>query len=197
MQFDFGRLRRGERVAAIGGVLLFFLLFFHWYDASVTATGLGSHDLGGASAWQVFSFIDIYLLITALAAIGLALLTGTQRTPALPVTGAVIVTALAAIGTLLVLFRIVDPPGPGGSETVLGITATVDVSPTIWAFLGLIVVAGIAYGGYLSMREEGTTLGDVGAQVRHATAGAAPVAPPPPAEPAHEPPSSAPPPGAP
>jgi predicted membrane channel-forming protein YqfA (hemolysin III family) len=157
MQSDKGRLRRGERIAGIGGVLLFFLLFFHWYEGTVTATKLGSHDLGGVSAWQAFDYTDIFLLITALAAVGLVIMTVTQRTPALPVTGAVIVTALAAIGTVLVLFRIIDPPGPSGSETILGVTATIDISPTIWAFAGLVAVAATAYGGFLSMRDEGTS----------------------------------------
>jgi hypothetical protein len=157
MQSEKGRLRRGERIAGIAGVLLFFLLFFHWYEGTVTAAKLGSHDLGGVSAWQAFDFTDIFLLITALAAVGLVILTITQRTPAMPVIGAVIVTALAAIGTLVVLIRIIDPPGPSGSETIAGITATLDISPTIWAYAGLIAVAATAYGGFLSMRDERTS----------------------------------------
>jgi hypothetical protein len=168
--FDVSRLRRGERIAAIGGVLLFILLFFNWYDISVSISAAGitrSGDVASVSAWDAFSFIDIYLLVVALVAIGLAALTASQRTPALPVTASVITTAVAALGTLLILFRIVDTPG--GSGSFFG--GSVDVSPTIWAFVALIVTAGITYAGYLSMREEGTTLGDVRAQASAAFEG--------------------------
>lgn len=155
MEFDVSRLRNGERIAAVGGLLLFILLFFHWYDVSVGVAGFSVS--GGVSAWDAFSVIDIYLLVVALVAVGLAALTASQRTPALPVTAAVITTAVAGLGTLLILIRIIDTPG-------LGLPSQVDVSPTFWAFVGLVVCAAITYGGYLSMREEGTTLEDVRAQ---------------------------------
>jgi len=156
MAFDIGRLRRGEQIAAVAAVLLFILMFFDWYTVSVSGGLLGGFSVGG-SAWEVFGFIDIFLLLVILAALALAVLTATERTPALPVTMAVIVTALAALGTLLVLYRLIDTP-------VGDVPDGVDVGRTVWAFLGLIAVAAITYGGYLSMREEGTTLGDVKAQ---------------------------------
>jgi hypothetical protein len=196
MEFDFGRLRRGERIAAIGGVLLFILLFFDWYDVSISTgiAGIGSIG-GGISAWDAFDVIDIYLLITALVAVGLAVLTATQRTPALPVTASVVTAAVGAIATLLILYRIIATPGGD-------LPSSVDVSPTFWAFAGLVAAAGVTYGGYLSMREEGTTLGDVraqasaaGAQARSAfEGGGSSAAPPPPAPatpPAEAPPESA------
>jgi hypothetical protein len=156
MSFDLSRLRRGEQVAAGAAVLLFILMFFDWYSVSVNAGPLGQFSVGG-SAWEAFDFIDIYLFIVILAAIGLAVVTATERTPALPVTASVIVTALAALGTILVLYRLIDTP-------VGDVPDGVDVSRTIWAFLGLIAVAAITYGGYLSMRDEGTSLSDVKAQ---------------------------------
>lgn len=202
MAFDLSRLRRGEQIAAGSGVLLFILLFFDWYKVSVDIGDIGSFG-GGASAWQSFGFIDIVLFVVVLAALGLAFLTATQRTPALPVTASVIVAALGALGTLLVLYRLLDPPGGDLPDAV-------DVSRTVWAFLGLLAVAGVTYGGYLAMREEGTSLSDVGEQARAAfDSAASPPPPPPPApaateappapvaappsEPADEPPSSSPP----
>jgi hypothetical protein len=156
MAFDLSKLRRGEKVAAGAAVLLFILMFFDWYSVSVSAGPLGEFSVGG-SAWQAFDFIDIYLFVVILAAIGLAVLTATERSPALPVTGAVIVTALAALGTLLVLYRLINTP-------VGDVPDGVDVGRTIWAFLGLIAIAAVTYGGYLSMHEEGTSLSDVKAQ---------------------------------
>lgn len=199
MTFDLSRLRRGEQVAAGAAVLLFILMFFDWYSVSVNAGPLGKFSVGG-SAWQVFSFIDIYLLLVILAAIGLAVVTATERTPALPVTMSVIVTALAALGTVLVLYRLIDTP-------VGDVPSGVDVGRTVWAFLGLIAVGAITYGGYLSMRDEGTSLTDVKEQARAAfdapvardegPAASAPPPPPPasaPPEPSSEPSSSEPPP---
>ena len=171
MEFDISRLRRGELIAAVGGALLFILLFFHWYsvDVKVSAGAFSrSGTFGSASAWQAFSFIDIYLFLVVLLAIGLAVLAATQRTPALPVTASVITTAAAGLGTLFVLYRLIDTPGKGGSESFAGGSASVDVSPTIWAFLGLVVTAGITYAGYMSMREEGTSFADAREQARAA-----------------------------
>src|SRR5215218_10381699 len=99
MTFDLSRLRRGEQIAAGAAVLLFILMFFDWYSVGVDAGPLGEFSVGG-SAWDVFSFIDIYLFLVILAAIGLAVATATERTPALPVTMSVIVTAMAGLGTL-------------------------------------------------------------------------------------------------
>ncbi len=160
MTFDPSRLRRGEKIAAGSAVLLFILMFFDWYSVSVSAGPFGNFSVGG-SAWQVFSFIDIYLFVVVLAAIGLAVVTATERSPALPVTASVIVTALAALGTVLVLYRLIDTP-------VGDVPDGVDVGRTIWAFLGLVAVGAVTYGGYLSMRDEGTTLSDAGAQARAA-----------------------------
>jgi hypothetical protein len=195
MAFDLSRLRRGEQIAAGAAVLLFILMFFDWYSVSVNAGPLGAFSVGG-SAWQAFDFIDIYLMIVILAAIGLAVVTATERTPALPVTASVIVTALAGLGTILVLYRLIDTP-------VGDVPDGVDVSRTVWAFLGLVAIAAITYGGYLSMREEGTSFSDVGGQARASfdapaardtSTGSAPP-PPPPSEPpaATEPPPPPPP----
>ena len=185
MAFDLSRLRRGEKIAAVAAVLLFILMFFDWYDVSVDAGRARSTFSVGGSAWQAFDLIDIYLFIVILAALGLAVLTATERSPALPVTMSVIVTALAALGTILVLYRLIDTP-------VSDVPDGVDVGRTIWAFLGFLSVVAITYGGYLSMREEGTSLGDVKAQATAAfgePASAPPPPPPPPPPPAGEPPA--------
>lgn len=197
MAFDLSRLRRGEQVAGVAAVLLFILMFFDWYSVSVSAAGL-DFSVGG-SAWQAFGFVDIYLFVVILAALGLVVLTATERSPAMPVTMSVIVTALAALGTLLVLYRLIDTP-------IGDVPEGIDVGRTIWAFLGLVAVAAIAYGGYLSMRDEGTSFADAGQQARSAFDSAAPrrdeggapsSSPPPVGEPPAGPPPSGPPPSTP
>jgi hypothetical protein len=193
MAFDLSRLRRGEKIAAGAAVLLFLLMFLDWYDVSVDAGPFGDFSVGG-SAWQAFGILDIYLFLVVLAALALAVLTATERTPALPVTASVIVTALAALGTLLVLYRLINTP--------IDVPDGVDVGRTIWAFLGLLAIAAVTYGGYLSMREEGTSIADAGQQARAAfdspsarrDEGGSASAPPPSAPPAASEPPAAPPP---
>jgi hypothetical protein len=183
MEFDLSRLRRGELIAAVGGILLFvFLFFFDWYGDS----------LGSWNGWHGHTVLRWLMLLTILAALALAFATATQRTPALPVTGAVILTGLAALTTVLVAYRvIINEPGPN---------AAIDVKAGAW--LGLLSLVAITIGGYLSMRDEGTSLTDAAEQARaafdavapHAEEGSEGSVPPPSATAAPPPPPVAPPP---
>ena len=136
MSLDVRRLRRGEVVAALGGIVLLVVMFsLNWYCA-----GPVSHD-----GWQAHAVLRWLMLLTALAALALAFLTATQRTVAVPVTVAVVLTALSALLTLLLAWRvIVDQPGPGS------------VSVRAGAWLGLLSSAAILLGACWSMRDEGT-----------------------------------------
>ena len=86
---------------------------------------------------------DLLLALAALIAIALAVVTATRRSPALPVAASVITAALGALATLLVLYRIVNQPGPNEFIEV-----------KLPAFLGFLCVLAIAAGGWLSMRDE-------------------------------------------
>ena len=163
---DLSRLRRGERIAAGAAVLLFIDMFLHWYKADIGNIVPGVGNLGisvpdaEASAWQTFSILDIFLLLVILVALGLAFLSATQRSVALPVAASVIVTVLGGIATLIVLLRLIDQPGPDG---------IVDIK--LWAWVGLLLCAAIAYGGWTSMRDEGTSLADARVQAERAVRG--------------------------
>lgn len=166
MTFEASRLRPGEIVAAVGALLLFiFMFFFKWYGVSLPggqqqlANALGV-DTGAlaVNGWHGHTVLRWLMLLTIIAALGLAFLTATQRTVALPVTMAVIATALAALLTVLLAYRvIINEPGPN---------QYIDVK--IGAWLGLLASALITYGGYLSMRDEGTSLTDAKNQARAA-----------------------------
>jgi hypothetical protein len=160
MKFDYNRLRFGETVAAGSAILLFFCLFLNWYSASLgnAAKALGFTgkvpDIStSVSGWQAFSYTDLLLLLLIIVAVALAVLKATERTPALPVAGSVILTAFGALMTLLVLYRIVNQPGPNNVVNV-----------EYGAYIGFLLTAGITYGGFLSMREEGTSFSDAKAQ---------------------------------
>ena len=189
---DFSKLRTGELIAGICGVLLLIVMFFSWYGIG----GAAGNILSAANvdttvnAWKAFDFIDLVLFVTALVAIGAAVLAASGRSVALPVAASVVVTVLGIIVALLVLYRIINQPGPND---------VVDVK--FGAYLGFLLCLGIAAGGFLSMADEGTTPGGAG----RTTAAAAPPQSAPPAAappsggepPAGEsaPPPSAPPPG--
>mgnify|MGYP000924646352 FL=1 len=85
-----------------------------------------------ADAWEAFGFIDIVLLAAGIAGVALALLTASQRTVAVPVAMTVLTAALGLLATLLVIYRVINPPGPN---------EIVDVSAG--AYLGLLCAAGV------------------------------------------------------
>jgi hypothetical protein len=197
---DLSRLRKGERIAAGAAILLFIDMFLHWYSADASSLlpsgaknlGIAIPDLtASASAWQAFSYTDIFLMVVIIVAVGLAVLTATQRSVALPVAASVITTVLGGLATFIVLLRLFDQPGPNKL-----------VSVELWGYVGLVLCAGIAYGGWLAMRDEGTNLSDARLQAERAirrddvptrpAPPADPAPPPTPAPPADPPPPSAP-----
>jgi hypothetical protein len=148
---DVDRLSTGEKIAGIGGVLLFIFMFFDWYSVDISG-GLVSATAG--NAWDWLDVIPIILMLAVIAAIGVAVirLTDAVFEPAISVNA--VVAVLGGISALLILFRIISPPD-GGFEGV-------DVSPALGIFLALLAAIAIAYGGYRAMQEEGVTFSDVG-----------------------------------
>lgn len=152
---DVNRLSTGEKIAGIAGIALILIMFiFNWYSVEASYGGFGAS--AGVDAWESYSFIDIILFITALCGIGLAFLAASDRDLELPLPASTVVTALGALSTLLVLFRIIDKPGFGIPDGAPGL----DIGLSIGIFLGLIAVAALTYGGYRAMQEEGTSFGD-------------------------------------
>jgi Protein of unknown function (DUF983) len=154
---DIDKLGMGEKIAGVSAVLLFIFMFFDWFDVEVSGGGGFGGAIGSGSAWDALDNIPIFLLITIVAALAVAALRLTESSYEPPFPANAVVAVLGAISVLLILYRIVDTPGggsfPGGS---------VDVSPTFGIFISLIAAAGIAYGGYRAMQEEGVTVGRAG-----------------------------------
>ncbi len=195
---DVDKLSTGEKISAVSAVLLFIFMFFDWFTVEVSGgNGLFTASAStGGSAWDALEYIPIFLVITIVAAIGVAVvrLTETPFEPSISVNS--VIAVLGGISFLLILYRIVDTPG---GATIPGVS--VDVSPTVGIFLGLLSAAGIAYGGYRAMQEEGSSFADVGdrlsgggpAQRRGSAPTATPPPPPPAAPPAGQQPPPAPP----
>lgn len=188
---DVNRLTQGEKIAGISAVLLFIFMFFDWFSYSISGGSFGIS--AGGNAWDTLDFIPIILLITIIATIANAAVEASESEFESPVHGATVVAVLGAISVLLILFRIIDPPG----ESVGGVS--VDVSIEFGIIISLLAAAGIAYGGYRAMQEEGVTFADAadGLSSSSGGAGAGPGAsPPPPPPPASPPPPPPPPPSA-
>ena len=165
-------------------------MFLGWYGAPEIETGIPGLDVEGiaeaagidtsVSAWQAFDFIDIVLAVTIVVAVGLALMSAMAQTVALPVAASSITAGLGILSTLLVLYRVIDTP--------------YDLDRKFWLFVGLVLTAGIAYGGWRAMQEEGSSFGGEADRVG-GSGGSDEPPPPPPPPPSGTPPSSTPPQG--
>jgi hypothetical protein len=154
---DVDRLNTGEKIAGLSAVLLFIFMFFDWFTVEVSdGEGLFSVSEGG-SAWDALDVIPIILMVAIIAAVALALIRLTDAVFEPPVSMAAIVAILGGISVLLILYRIIDPP----LDTDI---PGVEISRSIGIYLGLLAAAGITYGGYRAMQEEGTSFGDLGDQ---------------------------------
>jgi hypothetical protein len=154
MELD--RLSTGEKISAVSAILLFILMFFDWFGAKVSSVQgfSGTIEGAGGSAWDALDVIPIFLMLAIVVAIGVALIRLTDADLEPPVSLNAIVAGLGAFAVLLILYRIISPPDFGSFGGV-----SVDATLKFGIFLGLISAAGIAYGGYSAMREEGATFG--------------------------------------
>jgi hypothetical protein len=175
------KLSTGEKVSAVSAILLFVFMFFDWFGVKVSGVPgfSGSIEGGGGSAWDALDVIPIFLMLAIVAALGVAIVRLTDADLEPPVSWNAIVAALGGFAVLLILYRIVNPPGGEGLAGV-----SVDITLKFGIFLGLIAAAGIAYGGYSAMREEGATFGDAADRLGGGSGpGSNPPPPPPPPPP--------------
>lgn len=153
---DLDKLNTGEKVAGVSAILLFIFMFFDWFGVEVSGSGGFSQTVpdSGGSAWDALDFIPIVLVVTIVVALVNVFLRLSDSDYEPPISLNVAVAVLGGLSTLLVLFRIIDPPGFGSFGGI-----SVDATLKLGIFLGLLTSAGIAFGGYRGMQEEGTSFG--------------------------------------
>jgi hypothetical protein len=184
------RLSTGEKISAVSAVLLFIFMFFDWFGAKVeSVTGFSGDVPGGGSAWDALDVIPIFLMAAIVVAIGVAVIRLTDADIEPPFSLNMVVAVLGGLAVLLILYRIVSPPG---GEDFGGVS--VDITLKIGIFLGLVAAAGIAYGGFSAMREEGATFGEAADRLSGG-GGQPPAGGPPPPGPGQQPPPPPPPSG--
>jgi hypothetical protein len=123
-------LRLGELVGAVGGIGLLVSSFLPWYSFG---------DLFDLTAWQAFSVTDIFLAVTAVVGMSVAICVLAHISVSYPVAGSAVATLFGAIAVVLIVYRLINPPGD-------------HLGREIGAWLGLIAAAAITYGGYLGMQ---------------------------------------------
>jgi hypothetical protein len=134
------RLRDGEWIAGAGALALLASMFLHWYGLDLALLGDVTPE---ATAWQAFDVLDIVLALLALVPLALVFTQATRQSPAIPVFFSVMSVLAGLLAALLILYRIVNQPGPNEIVTVQA-----------GAWLGLLAALVIAGGGSRSMRVE-------------------------------------------
>ena len=102
---DLRKLRNGDWIALVSGIVLIAALFLPWYGA------------GGdtASGWSALTVIDVVLVACALFGIAQWFFTAQQPTPAVPLAIAGLGAWAGVAAIVLTLIRIVDSPVDGAS----------------------------------------------------------------------------------
>jgi hypothetical protein len=149
---DVDRLSTGEKIAGAAAIVLFISMFFAWFGFDNPAQELENQfgvDVGGSfsfNAWESFDFIDLILLVTVVVTVGAVIAQLSDAVIDFPLNP--VVAVLGGLSVLLILYRIIDPPG--GADREFGV------------FLGLVLSGLVAYGGYRAMQEEGSSFAEVG-----------------------------------
>jgi hypothetical protein len=155
------RLRAGEAIYLVAAILLFILMFFDWFGDKAPNSGEALTGVvtgaGGGNAWQTMEVIPLFLMLAIVVAVGAAILrlSGSDWRPVVPPAAAV--TVLGGVAAILILIRIVSPPGPEGAFSELAFESTLKLA----VFLALAAALAIAYGGWRAMAAEGTTFGEI------------------------------------
>ena len=125
------RLRLGELLALAGAVALAVLSFLPWYRT----------PSGHLTAWDSFGVTDVLIVIAVGAAVALAVVNVTERTPALPVVVEVWTGVLALVAAIAIAVRLLVKPDHATS-----------LRPASW--LSLVAAIAIFAGAWRATRDE-------------------------------------------
>ena len=158
------RLRFAEKVAGVCALALLGFLFLDWFGATGVEGSYRNARSGwtayaavadpGLSGWDSLGWLALALCVLTVAA-GLALpfVFGLVESPVLPLAAAIAAMLIGGLAVIALLVQVVAQPG---QDEVVGVQSG-------W-WLSLLAAAGVARGGFLSMRDEylpGVPLADV------------------------------------
>ena len=131
---DLRRLRAGEWIAGLSGLVLLVALFLPWYG----------DDAGSRTGWESLGALDVLLAVLALSALAIPIVTAFHRVPAVPLAHQSLTSLVGWLAVVLVLIRVLNMPDWAvGREWGL------------WAALA--ATFGVAAGCLLAMRDERLT----------------------------------------
>jgi hypothetical protein len=116
--------RLGELVAALSGLGLLAVSLAPWYETPA----------GSLTAWEAFDVTDVVMALAIACAVLIACVDWFRISVSLPVAGSATTALFTAIALLLVLLRLLNPPGGDGVER----------EPALYAGLGCLAVMFVA-----------------------------------------------------
>jgi len=139
------KVRGGDVLAGVGGLALLAVMFFPWYRF-LEGVYVGTRSVAAGdtsqSAWQAFSVTEVLLVLVAVLGITQLVTTLFDRTPAYPVAATVFTSVFGVVASVVVLIRLINPPGPNfAADRLWG----------VW--VGTLLVLAITAGAWWSMRE--------------------------------------------
>jgi len=122
---DLRRLTAGERIAAVGGVLLIVSPFLTWY----------TKDGASASGWESMAIDDVIFVVAGLTTLASTVLTASRPRTPVPIVWTVLATLPALLAAILAVWRVIDPAPP--VDVGLGIGAWLGMAGGLAAVIGL------------------------------------------------------------
>jgi hypothetical protein len=134
---DLRRLRAGEWIAGISGLVLLVALFLPWY----------ADDAGSRTGWESLGALDVVLAVVALSALAIPVVTAFHRVPAVPLAHQSLTALVGLLAVVLVLIRVLNMPDWAVSRE--------------WGlWVAFAAAVGVVAGGLLAMRDERLTRGN-------------------------------------
>jgi hypothetical protein len=153
---DVNRLSRGEKILGAAAGLLFISSFLpFWAKFESKGGGIGASTR--YNAWDAYNFFPVKLaIILALVAVIWVALRAFDVSMNLPTSGGMVAVVLGGLTLLLMLIGLLTGPAGGGGESfsIGGQEFGYEVSRGLMLFVGIVLAAGMAYGGYLAMSED-------------------------------------------
>ena len=146
---DLRRLRAGEWLSGITGLVLLVALFLPWYSGEAgspppkgwTAYAPLENGAASLSGWESLGALDVVLALGALAALAIPIVTAIHHVPAGPLAHQSLTVLFGSVAILLVLIRVLNIPD-WATEREWG----------LW--VALCATLGVTAGGLLAMRDE-------------------------------------------
>ena len=166
---DLNRLTKGEKLAGIAALVLFILSFVPMWASFGTETDIPEAEIFGNietktdyNAWSGYGFTMTIAMILCLVIVALVIAraAGALDRVNLPAPLGVVLAGAGALVLLIMLFSLLTGPS-GQNEVDFGGVKYV-AERGLLLYVGILLAAATALGGFLHMKEEGSTPAQLG-----------------------------------